>query len=72
MTEKKESERHLTIDELAARWHMARGSLAGWRHFGKGPKYVKVGRSVLYPLSAVEEFELQNTVTGEPSSLGQK
>lgn len=49
----------LTIDELLARWRgiVARGTLANWRVQGKGPSFVKVGKAVLYPVSAVEAFE---------------
>lgn len=53
---------HLTVAELAARWHMARGTLANWRHHGLGLRYIKLGRTVLYPIAAVEEYEREHTV----------
>jgi hypothetical protein len=57
-----EKELHLTPDELAERWHMAPGSLGNWRSRGLGPRYIKIGKSILYPLSAIEEYERNNTV----------
>ncbi len=53
---------HLTPQQLASRWHKAAGTLANWRSAHKGPSYIKVGKDVLYPLTAVVEFERQNTV----------
>lgn len=53
--------RCLTIDELAVRWSMHRGSLCNWRVKGKGPKFIKIGKMVLYPVDEVEAFEKQNT-----------
>jgi glucose/arabinose dehydrogenase len=57
-------EEHLTGDELAARWKgkVVVGTLTNWRSAGLGPAYIKLGRSVLYPLSAIEEYERANTV----------
>ncbi|MBF6213819.1 DNA-binding protein [Nocardia puris] len=53
---------HLTPDQLAERWHITRSSLAQQRYLGTGPRYLKVGRRVLYPLDSVVEFERANTV----------
>jgi len=43
--------------ELAARWHITVGTLANWRSSGKGPRFIKFGRRVLYPLDSVEAYE---------------
>lgn len=51
---------HLTIEELAERWKMAPGSLSNWRVKGKGPKYVKAGKTILYPVNEVEAWEMEN------------
>lgn len=53
---------NLTAADLAARWRgiVSQHTLANWRSHGKGPRYVKVGRKVLYPLDAVEQFEREN------------
>lgn len=57
---KEELPQHLTIKELAERWNMAPGSLSNWRVKGMGPKYVKVGKTVLYPVAEVEAYEREN------------
>lgn len=48
---------HLTAKEVAARLRMTTDSLAHWRIKGTGPRYIKFGRKVLYPLAEVEAFE---------------
>lgn len=53
----------LTPMELAKRWSVHVVTLANWRVKGKGPKYVKAGRQVRYPMSRVKEYELQQTFT---------
>lgn len=55
---------HLTPRELASRWKMAEQTLANWRFAGKGPRFIKIGRKVLYPLAEIEARELlrSNTV----------
>jgi predicted DNA-binding transcriptional regulator AlpA len=47
----------LTAIQLAKRWHMSVGTLCNWRSQGKSPKYIKIGKTVLYPLEEVEAFE---------------
>lgn len=49
--------RVLDEQELAARWHVSRKTLQGWRAKGTGPAYIKLGRCVRYPLDAVEASE---------------
>jgi hypothetical protein len=50
---------HLTSDELLARWRQAvtKRTLEAWRQKGTGPRYVKLGKKVLYPVKAVEDYE---------------
>jgi predicted DNA-binding transcriptional regulator AlpA len=31
-------------------------TLATWRHYGKGPKYIKVGRTAYYKISDIDEW----------------
>jgi hypothetical protein len=31
--------------------------LSNWRAQGKGPAYIKLGRTILYPVPSVQEFE---------------
>jgi hypothetical protein len=64
----KPSERFLTEDEIAARYRglVSAGTLRNWRAKGRGPPFVKVGRSVLYPLAALEAWEVENTCCAGP------
>lgn len=48
---------NLTPKETAERLRMTIGTLANWRVRGDGPRYVKLGRKVLYPLPEIEAFE---------------
>jgi hypothetical protein len=52
---------HLTPRDLADRWHTSVGHLANLRSRGAGPAYLKLGR-VLYPLAAVEAYEVAHLV----------
>lgn len=49
----------LTAEDVVARWHgkVTKTTLAAWRARGTGPKYIKVGRGVLYPNKYVEAYE---------------
>jgi hypothetical protein len=49
----------LTEDDLVSRWSgkITKTTLATWRSRDKGPKYIKVGRAVLYPQKEVERYE---------------
>ncbi|WP_373693252.1 helix-turn-helix transcriptional regulator [Desulfobulbus sp.] len=48
---------HLTSQELAERLRMSPGTLQNWRTKGFGPRYIKFGKHVLYPISIVEQWE---------------
>lgn len=48
---------HLTPTELAARLRLKVSTLANWRHAGSGPRFIKLGRRVVYPLTEVEAWE---------------
>ena len=53
---------------------LAPGTLANWRYFGRGPKYVKLGRKrssrVLYDLRDL--FEYLDSKKVSPAALGEK
>jgi hypothetical protein len=53
------TEKFLTAKELVARWEgaVAENTLNNWRSLGKGPGFIKLGRQVRYPESAVVEYE---------------
>ena len=53
-------EGYLTPEELAARYKIAQRTLANWRVMGRGPKYLKAGYVILYPIHEVEEWERKN------------
>lgn len=51
---------HLTPAELAARLRIKNvNTLAQWRSKGEGPRYMKFGTRVLYPVAEVEAWESQ-------------
>lgn len=56
-------EKHYSIDELMEMTGKNRKALAQMRYLGTGPRFVKFGRSVLYPASALEEYFSANTRT---------
>jgi hypothetical protein len=47
----------LTLLEVAERYRTTEAVVRYWRHLGYGPKGVRIGRRVLYPLSEVERFD---------------
>ena len=47
----------MTESELAKRWQMSVRTLQNWRWQGQGPRYLKIGARVLYPLEEVEAYE---------------
>lgn len=52
----------LRESQLARRINLAKVTLRGWRREGKGPRYVRVGRTILYPLEAVQSWLEANKV----------
>lgn len=48
---------NLLPDEAAARLRISKGTLANWRVTGEGPRFIKFGRRVLYPIKEIEAFE---------------
>ena len=52
----------LTPEELSARWRGRPSvkTLENWRGAGKGPKYEKIGRAILYSLPDIEAYEREN------------
>ena len=64
--EARSRDRLLTPLELVERWKgsITAITLATWRSRKQGPKYVKVGSRVLYPLNGVEDYERGRTFCG--------
>lgn len=48
---------NLTPKEAADRLRTSAGTLSNWRGRGEGPRFIKLGRKVLYPLAEIEAFE---------------
>jgi hypothetical protein len=44
--------------ELAARWRISPRTLARWRRAGRAPAHLVLGRTAIYPLDAIEAFEI--------------
>lgn len=56
--------RLLTPQALIDRWQssITLVTLATWRSRKNGPRYIKIGGRVLYPLDGVEEWETKRTM----------
>lgn len=63
MTQTRSSEpEYLQPRELAERWRgvVTLATLDNWRSQSRGPRFVKIGGRVLYPVAEVEAYELRN------------
>lgn len=47
----------LTPEQLASRWNVPPKRLAHWRWSGRGPKFLKLGKQIMYRLEDIHEFE---------------
>ncbi|MDD5479637.1 helix-turn-helix domain-containing protein [Rhodoferax sp.] len=47
-------------NELAQRWGMSPKTLQRWRSEGRGPRYFKLSRKVIYPMAEIQKFEAQS------------
>ena len=54
---------HLTPRQLAERWQVSDATLASWRYKGCGPKYIKWGKVIRYPVTKIEEWEREHEKT---------
>lgn len=52
----------LTVDEAAGLLSVSIKTLEAWRRLGKGPAFVKLGRSVRYTMRAIDQFTSERTV----------
>jgi predicted DNA-binding transcriptional regulator AlpA len=55
-------DRRLTVEEAAQLLCVSVKTLEAWRRLGKGPVFVKLGRSVRYTMRALDQFTLERTV----------
>lgn len=49
-----------TPSELARRWRISRKTLANWRSLGRGPRWIKIGHAVRYPIAEIQRAEKQH------------
>ncbi|MCR6645893.1 MAG: helix-turn-helix domain-containing protein [Terricaulis sp.] len=57
-----QQDRRLTVEEAAQVLSVSVKTLEAWRRLGKGPEFVKLGRSVRYTMRALDQFTLERTV----------
>lgn len=55
-------DRSLTVEETAELMSVSVKTLEAWRRLGKGPEFVKLGRSVRYTMRALDAFTRARTV----------
>jgi hypothetical protein len=67
---------HLDQRHLADRWQISPRTLEQWRWQGRGPRFLKLGGRVVYPLTEIEAFEAAhlhfNTVAAVPPTQAQE
>jgi Helix-turn-helix domain len=54
----------LTTEEVCERYRgeISVGTLRNWRAQRVGPSFIKIGKSVLYPVQALDEWDQKNLV----------
>lgn len=50
--------------ELAERWKTSHRTLQRWRKLGYGPRWLKIGAGIRYPLTEILAFEARQTSRG--------
>jgi predicted DNA-binding transcriptional regulator AlpA len=60
------TERHLSIEQLAEREGVPVRTVYWWNQTGKGPRRMKLGRSIRYRLADVEAWEAAQIVEAAP------
>jgi len=52
--------KHLTTNEVAERFNVTVQTVKLWRRIGRGPKFLKLGKSIRYRESDIKAFEDDN------------
>jgi predicted site-specific integrase-resolvase len=55
--------KHLNQKEVAQRWSVSPRTLERWRWIGQGPRFLKVGRRVVYRIEDIEAYEAEQLRT---------
>lgn len=55
------NDKYITTKELSKRWKINPNTIEHWRSAGFGPKFIRIGRKILYSLNSISEFEQMNT-----------
>jgi hypothetical protein len=61
---------HLDQNGLAERWLISPRTLEQWRWQGRGPRFLKISRRVVYRLSDIEAFEAASLHVNTVAPLG--
>ncbi len=61
---------HLGSKDLATRYQVHVGTIARWRVLGYGPRFIKMGKSILYSLEEIEKWE-RSQIRRSTSDTGQ-
>ncbi len=59
----------ITEEELAEYWGLKKQTLQKWRSLGFGPVYIKIGARVLYPSSAIIQYEREHLYAGTSKKI---
>ena len=60
----------LTEREAATRLGLKVATLRAWRHQGKGPAFLRLGRAIRYLLSDLDEFVQANRHQSKSDAIG--
>lgn len=64
MSAQSKSDELLSIDDVMRITGKSRQTLASWRFYGKGPKFVKLGHSVAYKRTDLDRWIDRHTFAG--------
>ncbi|MCI1914620.1 MAG: helix-turn-helix domain-containing protein [Bifidobacteriaceae bacterium] len=64
VTQARPSEDLLTVEQVMEIVHKSRSTLAQWRFYGRGPAFVKTGRSVQYKRAELDKWLDRQSFSG--------
>lgn len=62
---------YLTLEEVVERYRnqISEGTLRNWRSKRIGPSFIKIGRSILYPIGELESWDRSNLISCRRMSI---